>query len=259
MNNSQLMFSIVLVTALVMLLLGFLLFMLLWQRGKNNRFNSEKEMMRAKFNEQLLRSQLEIQEQSFNVISMEIHDNVGQTLSLLKVQVNIMEQRDLLDKSLLGDIKENVGKAMADLRDIANSLSTERIQTSSLSKMTAHELRRIRNIGVQKVDLEVVGEEREIKIDKKLILFRIIQEGLQNIIKHSTALNVLIRFTFGRELLTIVISDDGKGFDPALLYTGEGGLGLKNIVSRAAIIAGAATIDSMAGAGTTITISVPYE
>ena len=253
------MFSIVLVTALVLLLLGFLLFILLWQRGKNNRFNSEKEIMRAKFNEQLLKSQLEIQEHSFNVISMEIHDNVGQTLSLLKVQVNIMEQRDMLDKGLLSDIKENVGKAMSDLRDIANSLSTERIQTSGLSKMTAHELRRIKNIGVQKVDLEVVGEERDIKIDKKLILFRIIQEGLQNIIKHSTALNIFVSFTFESDVLSIVIRDDGKGFDPAVLPDGEGGLGLKNMFNRAAIIGGITKINSNIGAGTTITITVPYE
>src|SRR4051812_22318803 len=127
MNNDQLLLAIGLVTVLLLLLFGFLIFMLLWQRGKNNRFIMEKEVMASKFNEQLFKSQLEMQEQTFELISMEIHDNVGQTLSLLKVQLNIIEQKEMFDKTLVSDIKGNVGKAMTDLRDIAKSLSTERV------------------------------------------------------------------------------------------------------------------------------------
>ena len=84
--------------------------------------------MQADFNQQLLQSQLEMQEQTFNIISTEIHDNVGQILSLAKVQLNIIDQGEMLDRSLLADAKESVSKAMIDLRDIAKSLNSERIK-----------------------------------------------------------------------------------------------------------------------------------
>ena len=84
-----------------------------------------------------------MQEQTFNTISSEIHDNVGQILSLAKVQLNIIDQSETLDKSLLADAKDSLSKAMTDLRDIAKSLNSERIQSSSLPEITEHELTRI--------------------------------------------------------------------------------------------------------------------
>ena len=143
MEKNQIVFFICFASLLLILLLGFLLFILFWQRNKSNKFIKERETMKLVFNEQLLKSQLEIQEQSFNTISMEIHDNVGQTLSLLNVQLNIIDQKDITDKVLISEAKESARKAMTDLRDIAKSLNTERIQQSSLLEMTAHELQRI--------------------------------------------------------------------------------------------------------------------
>ncbi|MFX7870642.1 histidine kinase dimerization/phosphoacceptor domain-containing protein, partial [Acinetobacter baumannii] len=80
------------------------------------------------FEKQTLQSQLEIQEQTFNIISQEIHDNVGQILSLAKVQMNILEEQLVNPPAILKDTKENISRAMNDLRDIAKGLSTERIE-----------------------------------------------------------------------------------------------------------------------------------
>lgn len=83
---------------------------------------------------EILKAELEIQEQTFNVISQEIHDNVGQILSLAKVQLNIIDRGETLNKDLLTDAQDSVGKALGDLRDIAKSLNAERIQLSTLPK-----------------------------------------------------------------------------------------------------------------------------
>jgi two-component system NarL family sensor kinase len=259
MDKSELIISICLVTVLILLLTVFMLFMLFWQRAKSNRFINERETMKAIFNEQLLRSQLEIQEQSFNTISMEIHDNVGQTLSLLKVQLNIMDQKKTLDKVLLGEAKDNVGKAMSDLRDIAKSLSSERIQLLSLSEMTKHELQRISNTGIMQVSHTTDGHEQIMTSEKKLILFRIIQESFQNIIKHANATKVTVDFVYYADNLRIEINDNGKGFDNEISADKPKGLGLQNIVNRAAIIGGKAIINSGIDIGTTIIIITPYE
>jgi signal transduction histidine kinase len=259
MEKDQIIGFICFFSTLLIILLGFLLFILLVQRRKSNRFIREREALKSEFSEQLLKSQLEIQEQSFNIISMEIHDNVGQTLSLLNVQLNIIDQKETLDRVLIANAKESVKKAMTDLRDIAKSLSTDRIQLASLSEMTTHELKRINQTGVMKAFCSVDGEEQAMQGEKKLILFRIIQECFQNIIKHSNARNVLVDFAYKEDRLEINIHDDGKGFDmdPLLNIDGKG-LGLQNIIKRAAIINGEAKIKSAINQGTTISIITRY-
>lgn len=259
MEKNQIIFFICFVSILLILLLGFLLFILLVQRNKSNRFIRERERLKSEFSEQLLRSQLEIQEQSFNIVSMEIHDNVGQTLSLLNVQLNIIDQKEMLDRVLLADAKDSVKKAMIDLRDIAKSLSTERIQLASLSQMTTHELKRINQTGVMKAFFSIAGEEQSIQGERKLILFRIIQECFQNIIKHSNATNVFVNFAYKEAHLEVKITDDGKGFDMDSLLSIDGkGLGLQNIIKRATVINGEAKIESSINQGTTITIITRY-
>lgn len=209
------------------------------------------------FQETLLQSQLEIQEQTFNTISREIHDNVGQILSLAKVQLNIVEQSDSIDKNLLTDAKESVSKAMTDLRDIAKSLNSERIQISSLPEITEHELQRINRSGIMLTSFTIEGQEQAIAEQKKLIIFRIIQEAFQNILKHSGAQNIGVIFHYQSDELKIDITDDGKGFNKDLL-TRKDGLGLHNIVNRAKLIGGEAHINSSIDKGTHITIISPY-
>lgn len=147
---------------------------------------------------------------------------------------------------------------MSDLRDIAKSLSTERIQAISLSEMTNHELQRINRSGLMVASLQSEGIEQVINEQKKLILFRMVQESLHNILKHSNATNILVSVFFNTDNITIEIKDNGKGFEIGSLAKGEG-LGLQNIVDRAVLIGGEAKISSCHGTGTTITIISPYE
>jgi two-component system NarL family sensor kinase len=244
---------------LVLLLLIFLLFILFIQRAKSNKFINEREVMKLNFNEQILRAQLEIQEQSFNAISMEIHDNVGQTLSLLKVQLNIIDQQQVLDRKILAEVKINAGKVMTDLRDIAKSLSSDRIIHDTLAEMATHELQRISNTGIMKVSMNSLGEERPVSDQKKLIVFRILQECFQNIVKHSGGDTTKVFFIYQLNDLKITIEDNGKGFDEGSVKTRSAGLGMQNMINRAAIIGGSAQINSIINKGTTIIITTPYE
>ena len=227
-------------------------------RNKRVQAIQEKEKMQAAFNQQLLQSQLEMQEHTSNIISAEIHDNVGQILSLAKVQLNIIDQGETLDRSLLADAKESVSKAMTDLRDIAKSLNSEQIKLSSLQEITELELHRINRLGLMATSLKTNGETKNLQEQKKLIIFRIIQESLQNIIKHSGAKKIEIWFHYEKDNLKIEVVDNGKGFDKTLLERKEG-LGLQNIMSRALVIGGKANINSVPGQGTVITIISPYE
>lgn len=249
----------VVVAIVILLLAGFFITILVtYSNKRKKKFIQEKESLEVAFHEQLLQSQLEMQEHTFNTISREIHDNVGQVLSLAKVQLNIIDQCEHLDKALLADAKESLGKAMTDLRDIARSLNSDRIQLASLVEITDHELKRINHSGIMLTSLVIEGHVQNIQKQKKLIVFRIIQEVLQNIIKHSKAKNINVMFNYKTNILQIDIVDDGTGFNTDLLAEKEG-LGLRNIINRAELIGGEARINSIINRGTTITIISPYE
>jgi signal transduction histidine kinase len=250
---------IVIVTALIFLALAVIitLFVIIYQR-RQLKFKKTTEELKLTFQQELLKSQVEMQEQTFNTISREIHDNVGQTLSLAKVQLNIIDQTETLDKTLLGDAKDGIGKAMVDLRDIARSLNTERIQLKSLPETVDNELKRISRAGLMLTSIRIEGKEQKMDDRKKLIIFRMIQESLQNIIKHSKAANIGAVFYYGDKELKIEIADDGKGFDMTGLNDKTTGLGLQNIISRASLIGGEASINSIINVGTTVTIKTPY-
>ena len=214
--------------------------------------------MEQNFQREMLHTKLEIQEQTFNMISEEIHDNVGQLLSLAKIQINIIEQKEGKDKLTLKELKENIGQAMCDLRLIAKNLSSHYIQNTSLPEAVTNQVQRINRLGLVNISLSVSGTEQKLENQKKLVLYRIIQEGLQNIMKHSKASKVNIRFDYSNTILQVFISDNGTGFDQLASIENNDGLGLKNVTSRAEMIGGKAIINSNPNQGTTIEILTPY-
>ena len=257
-TKDQVIFTIVAVI-LILLFLGVLfLVMLFYYNNKKGQMSKEQQLMRATFEKQLLESKLEIQEQTFNMISQEIHDNVGQILSLAKVQLGTLEQRQNIEGDLVSNAKESISQAMTELRDIAKSLSSERLQLLSLPESIAQEIRRINRSGFVKISSLVEGTEKNVPDQQKLIAFRMVQEGFQNIIKHANASEVKVSICYLEDWLHISIFDNGSGFNPAEELKKREGLGLQNILRRAELVGGKAKITSKPGEGTTLEIQIAY-
>jgi two-component system NarL family sensor kinase len=253
-------FFIVIVSLIIFFVIigmSITLFVLFYYRRRKS-YLRENELLRADFEKLLLHSRLEIQEQIFNSISGEIHDNVGQMLSFAKVQLNILAEKGSFDGSLIVSVKDTINQVIQDLRNIAKGLNSENIQFSSLPDIVARETERINRSGFLEATFAIQGVECDMEKDLKLILFRIIQESLQNILKHANAQLVKIVFMYLPDKISINISDDGKGFDFEKEVRRNDGIGLKNILQRAALIGGIANVSSMPGKGTTITIDAPY-
>ena len=243
----------------IILLFGVALIALLGIFNKKSQLNrKEREIMRATYEKTILQSRLEIQEQTFSVISAELHDNVGQVLSLAKVQINIMKENDRQDKEMLDEVKENISKALTDLRDIAKGLNSDRIRLGPICETVSQELERIGKSGVLFTRLLRSGAERPIDDQKKLILFRMIQESIQNCLKHAEATELKVSFCFEEQELKVLISDNGKGFNPNEQASHDG-LGILNLKRRAWLAGGSADIISQQQQGTTVTIGIPYE
>ena len=257
--NYNILIAIISGTLLFLLLAFFIIVFLLIYQKRRKQHILEKQAMQTTFEQNLLQSQLEMQEQTFDSISQEIHDSVGQLLSLAKVQLSIAEQNVTTDKRLLSEIKNNIGNALNDLRDIAKSLSSERLHQLCFSQAVEQELQRMSRTNLFEVFFTKEGEDREITEQKKIIIFRILQEVLQNILKHAHANEVVVRLVFHEKEFTTDVSDNGVGFVVEDVNTQADGLGLRNIIARTSLIGGTVSIQSKPGYGTHITLNIPYE
>lgn len=243
-------------TILLILIAGFIISFLFIYRNRQLRHSKEKQELYRRFHEELLTTKLEIQEQTLKNISQEIHDNIGQTLSLVKLNLNTIDiQKQNLLQDKIYNSKELVSKAIHDLRNLSKSLSTDSILSEGLIQTIKTELTIVENAGVFQTDMKITGSPITLDPKKEMILFRIVQEAINNIIKHSNADNIFISADFTGEILRIDIKDNGQGFDPQLKSEGSG---LKNMNNRAHLIEGKVNVYSTTQ-GTTITVTVPTQ
>lgn len=254
--------SIILLGTIAFLLLGvFIVTFIAFYNRRKNRYIREKLEMKNEFEKVLLQSQLEIQEQTVNVVSQEIHDNIGQVLSLAKLNIGTIDicQPETAQMKI-DDSRDLVGKAIQDLRNLARSMNSGYITEMGLLRAVEYEVEMIRKSGAFLPLLHVEGHVIKINPQRELIVFRILQELINNIIKHAAAKKVDIRIVFTEELLNITVIDNGKGFDTTQL-TNSGnspfGLGLRNMKNRAKLIGADFSITSIPGTGTTANIRLP--
>jgi two-component system NarL family sensor kinase len=235
------------------LALLFILFIII-SLARRKRMVVEQERLTENFREELLRTQLEIQEQTFKTISQEIHDNIGQVLSLAKMNLatsDIEQEHKSSEKVYMA--KDLVSKAIQDLRDLSRTLNTETIVSMGLLKAIETELQLIQKTASIETAINVEGTVNRLEPQKELILFRIVQEALHNVIKHSNARQVTVNAVYSNQYLYLKISDDGHGFN---ISEETAGSGLRNMQSRAKLIGAEWSISSN-GQGTLINISIP--
>ncbi|HVS95775.1 MAG TPA: ATP-binding protein [Puia sp.] len=258
-SNEQIITTI-LAVIIVLVFFGILfLAMLRYYNYRRRQAAREKRQMQAIFDQQLTQARLEIQEQTFTYLAEEIHDNVGQLLSLAKIQLSSFKEEENIDFRLLNDARENVDRSLRELRDLAKGMHSGHIRAFNIRQAVDEEVLRITRTGAVRISVTSEGEEYRIRDERQLLLFRIIQECLQNCLKHAAASNINIGFTWFSGQLRVRIRDDGKGFDAEHTLQHATGLGLQNILNRARLTGGSCSIQSRPGEGATVTVQVPFE
>lgn len=236
------------ISVLLLLIAGFLLFRIYLKR--KNALILERQKMRIEFEQTLLRSQLEIQEQTSTYISKEIHDNIGQVLSLARLNINTIHSDS--EKEKLEATDELLGKAITDLRNLSHSLDTDSISSNGWIKSTEKIVQHLQRPGLS---IHFVYEENlpELNHEKSIILFRMIQEMINNIIRHSEATAVFFEVKKNNNKISITLKDNGKGFDKETVSAGNG---LRNLEIRSKMIGALMNIRSIKNKGTEIHILV---
>lgn len=247
---------LVFVTTVIVLVLAIALivFFFYFQQKKTAYLIKQRETQQ-RFDEEITKSKLEIQEQALQNISWEIHDNVGQLLSVAKMQLNII-QLDLPKKqqNKIIETGQIVSKSLEELRGLAKSLNPETIKNKGLIESLELEVDRFNRLNFINATLKVSEEIFYLSDEKEIILFRILQEFCNNTLKYSKGKHLKIELKFSNDLLEIYANDDGIGFNSNDTEN-QKGIGLINMKSRAQLIGGKIELKSAISKGTKLYIS----
>ncbi len=246
------------IIVLVILFLGGIIISFVTDFRKRHKRNMQDNLkMQHAFNQQLLQSQIETQEETFSAIGKELHDNIGQLLNSTKLLIGVT-QRTLKDyPDTLNIANETLGTAIHELRSLSKSLSKEWLQQFNFIENLHTEVKRINT--AERLQLHFNPTlDLPFKSDEQIILFRIVQEALQNAIKHAHAQNVFINLFQNEEsnLFSITIIDDGQGMSESSIK--KTGVGIMNMQQRIKLLNGHLQWQSTP-TGTTVTIQLPIQ
>lgn len=251
-TQPQIIFYFVFTLITVLSFGSFIIWFLYNYQQNQNLYEKKLDQIKTEQEALILKSQIEAQESILKNISREIHDNIGLTLSLSKLHLNNV--RNPCDKVIIST--ELITKAISNLRVLSRTLNSDYVLSTGFLQSLQKEIGYISNIGKYNIQLEIKGNQKFLEASNELMLFRITQEIFNNVIKHSEAKNIYTSVVYNNDELSIIIKDDGKGFQYQPNDTTYHGL--KNIKSRVELLHGTCEISSKQNIGTIISLSIPF-
>lgn len=245
--------SIYIASGILALLVMLLLFFVVLYRKSHNIFLKEKELMNAQFAQALLQSQIEVQEETFSALGKELHDNIGQLLSTTKMLLGITQRNMPSVPDTLLTAENTLGQAIGELRSLSKSMSREWLEQFNLLQNLQAEVTRV-NAGHEVMTYLTGSDRLSLSSDKQIILFRIIQEALQNAIKHAQASHIWLSITEDPSGIITIIKDDGIGIAAIDVVKG---LGMINMQHRTQLLDGTIEWKPADVSGTCVQITIP--
>ena len=221
----------------------------------------ERELQRRQIIQQeFSRKLLESQESERKRIASEMHDSLGQYLLAIKnwamFGLNSLTEKDAA-RQYLREVSETSSLAIEEVREIAHNLRPYQLERLGLTNTLEYMLKNIKNSAAIKFVYEIEAIDGFLSKDDEIVFYRIVQECVNNVIKHSNAVNAWVSVKLNEYILTFKCRDDGRGFDvEAAKTSSESGLGLDGIAERVKILDGEYKIESENGKGTSIIVKV---
>jgi signal transduction histidine kinase len=244
---------------LLMLAIGIILFVFLYQRRMLQHQVQLRELQEVK-QRQLLDATLQAQEAERRRVARDLHDDIGTTLALVKLNVHQLTSQ-LADKTGGQGVKTMLDDVIGNVRRISHDLMPAVLERMGLPQALEAMKRAMPHTA--NVQVEVTCNEANRRIDPKLelSLYRVVQELLNNTLKHAKADKITIDTQFGSHQLIMKYKDNGVGFDYEKLIqsaeAGSKGIGLINLQSRVNLLNGTFSYNSVQNIGTEVEISVP--
>lgn len=221
------------------------------------KLKAEAELLQERISHQKLMTEtrIRVQEKEREDLGKELHDNINQLLATSKLYLGMTATPDEKNQQFLTTASGYIDTAIQEIRKLSRSLVAPTLARSTLPG-SIKELTETIGIASELTIQLITDEYKEEKIDHdtKLMLYRIVQEQLNNILKHAKAKNIQIQLSVLSETIILIIQDDGTGFDTTKT---SAGIGLRNISSRAEFLNGTVQIVSSPGNGCTLEVNIP--
>ncbi len=221
---------------------------------RKNRLLREQEKVKEAFEKELTETQIEIREETLRNISWELHDNIGQLLTLAKIQLQNVND----DSPGITEATNTIGICLKELRSLSKLINPDTLRNLTLVEAIQLEIERYNRLKYLDAKIQSTGTVFPIDNKVEIIIFRILQEFFTNTIKHSKASELNVEINYNSKILTINAIDNGIGFNSTLIGASKG-IGLSNIKSRAKMINADVEISSGKDNGTRLSLTYKTE
>lgn len=258
-SSEEVIFLIGLATIIFLIAPLFLILYILSYNKRKRKHLEEKNLLKQTFDNELLKTQMEVQEQTLKTVAHDLHDNIGQLLSLITITlstIDLAENPKIEPKLILVD--ELTNRSIKELKALSRLLHGEELISRGLLSAIEYELE-----WIIKSDRFIINFDAknfvacEQNINKETVIFRLFQESINNILQHAKATKIDIKLEKEDNNFILTITDNGVGFKVEETISLKSGMGLNNIKRRANLIDGNAIIVSTPNHGTKISITIP--
>jgi signal transduction histidine kinase len=216
-----------------------------------NSLNEERQIRQQQITEAVITGQ----EKERTELGQELHDNINQILASTKLYLECAMKSEVPRVDLIEESRWLIEKAMVEIRNLSKSLLPPSLGEVGLLQALSELAGNIKQVNELSISIDWQDlDENELSNKLKLAIFRIVQEQLNNVIKHAAAGNVVISVKKIQDNIQVSVKDDGCGFDTSVK---RNGVGLRNITSRAEVNNGLAIIDSKPGEGCELIVNLP--
>jgi len=231
----------------------------------NNAMRQNRKHRRSET--ELVQAALRARDDERQRITHELHDDIGQTVATLKLQLKVIEKRlrsefataDLKD---LDDARETAGQLLGRIRSLSHTLYPHVLDTLGLVPALQELSSQVSNPPELRARCRVHGEPRDIGRDEAVALYRCCQEAISNTIRHAAATELDLSIEYSAQTVRVAIEDNGKGFDPRQFYDTAGRLmseGFWTIRQRMSAVGGSFRVGTSAGQGTSVEVIIPFK
>ncbi len=229
-------------------------------------YNRYKLKQQAILDAELLRQQslrnkaiIEAEEKERIRIAKDLHDGVGQQISAVKMNLSALDhelQLNSAQKDKMETLLILIDDAVKEVRSVSHHMMPNALIRSGLSTAVREFVNKVSSVDAIKIDLQIVGLNDRLEKTTETVLYRVLQESVSNIIRHAHATHISIQLIKHTHHLSMVIEDNGTGFDTSVIND-ESGIGIKNMISRVEFLNGTIVFDSTPGKGTTVVVDIP--
>jgi len=256
MHKTELILILILVTLTAFIfIIGVILFVFQYRKRKV-LFNKEKEEIEKQHRLDILNTQVDIQNQTMQFIGQEIHDSVAQKLTLASIYTQRIEFDNIVPgiNDKLEGVNKIINESLLELRQLSKSLTDTKLQNAGLQELLKLECEQLNATGIYIASYEL-DNLPEISIALKSSLLRIVQEFIQNSIKHSGCKEIKIKLNVENNRLVMQLEDNGKGFD--IDNPAHKGIGLDSIRRRIQLLGGEYNFTTNVGKGVILSMNIP--